>query len=73
MSGLTTDLFGLANLDEFAQVHDADPIAHVLNRGQVVADQEVGDAEFVLQIFEEIEDLRADGDIQRRDWLVRHR
>jgi len=49
--GLTADAFSVANLDEFAQVHDANPIAHMLDRGQVVADQEIGDTELSLQIF----------------------
>jgi len=48
---LTADAFSVANLDEFAQVHDANPIAHMLDRGQVVADQEIGDTELSLQIF----------------------
>ena len=63
--GLTADGFSAANLDEFAQVHDANPITHMLDSGQVVADQEIGDPEFSLQIFQEIKNLRTDGDIER--------
>src|SRR4029453_8980051 len=62
--GLTAESFRVANLDEFAQVHDANPITHMLDRGQVVADQEVRDPEFSLQIFQEIENLRTYGDIE---------
>src|SRR5215510_9001278 len=68
--GLTADAFSAANLNEFAQIHDPNPITHVLDRGQIVADQEIGDAEFSLQIFQEIENLRADGDIEGGHRLV---
>ena len=68
--GLTADGFSTANLDEFAQVHDANPITHMLDSGQVVADQEIGDAELSLQIFQEIENLRTDGDIEGGHRLV---
>jgi len=68
--GLTADGFSAANLDEFAQVHDTNPITHMLDSSQVVADQEIGDPEFSLQIFQEIENLRTDGDIERGHRLV---
>jgi hypothetical protein len=67
---LTTDGFRVANLDQFAQVHDTNPITHMLDRGQVVADQEIGDTELSLQIFQEIENLRPDRDIEGGDRLV---
>ena len=62
--GLTAEGFRAAYLDEFAQVHDANPITHMLDSGQVVADQEIRDPELSLQIFQEIEDLRTNGDIE---------
>ncbi len=68
--GLTAESFRVANLDEFAQVHDANPITHMLDSGQVVADQEIGDTELSLQIFQEIENLRTDGDIEGGHRLV---
>src|SRR5919197_1414626 len=66
----TADGFRAANLDEFAQVHDANPITHMLDSGQVVADQEIGDTDLSLQIFEEIENLRTDRDIEGGHRLV---
>ena len=68
--GLTADGFSTANLDKFAQVHDANPITHMLDSGQVVADQEIGDPELSLQVFQEIENLRTDGDIEGGHRLV---
>jgi hypothetical protein len=62
--GLAADGFRVANLDEFAQVHDTNPITHMLDRGQVVANQQIGDTELGLQIFQEIENLRTDRDIE---------
>ena len=62
--GLAADSFSVTNLNEFAQVHDANPIAHMLDRGQVVADQKIRDAKLSLQILQEIENLRTDGNIE---------
>src|SRR5262245_27874257 len=58
--GLTAEALSVTDLDELAEVHDANPITHMLNRGQVVAYQEIGDTEFSLQIFQQIENLRPD-------------
>ena len=46
--GLTADGLSAANLNEFAQVHDANPITHMLDSGQVVADQEIRDTALSL-------------------------
>src|SRR5256886_11935435 len=40
--------------------------------GEVVRDEEVGEVELLLQLFEEVDDRRLDRDVQRRDRLVRH-
>ena len=39
---------------------------------QVVRDEEVREPELVLQIFEQVHDLRLDRDVERRDRLVEH-
>ena len=49
--GLPADGFSTANLDEFAQVHDANPITHMLDSGQIVADQEIGDPNSACRSF----------------------
>jgi hypothetical protein len=51
-------------------VHDGDPVGEVAHHADVVGDEEEGQAELVPQLGEQIEDLRADGDVERRDRLV---
>ena len=37
---------------------------------EVVGDEQVGEAELLLQVFEQVDDLRLDRDVERRDRLV---
>ena len=55
---------------DLAQVHHGDLVAEVLHHAEVVRDEEVGQAELLLQRAQQVEDLRLDGDIERRDRLV---
>src|SRR2546423_8452416 len=63
-------LLGGRELYDLAQVHDGDPIAHLLHPRHVVRDEQVGEVEFVLQVFEQIQDLRLDRHVQGGDRLV---
>ena len=45
---------------------------HVAHDGQVVGDEQVGQAEVVLQVLEQVDDLRLDRDVERRHGLVEH-
>jgi hypothetical protein len=44
-------------LDDPAQVHHRDPGGDVLDHGEVVADEDVGEAEVPAQLGEQVEDL----------------
>src|SRR5260370_8686082 len=55
-----------ADLDNAAQIHHRDTGGDVLDDLQVVADEEIGQIEPALQIEQEVEDLAAHGDIERR-------
>src|SRR6185369_9086488 len=44
----------------------------VLDYGKVVRDEEVGQPELVLQVHQQVDDLRLDGDVERGDRLVEH-
>ena len=50
--------------------HDDDPIGQLAHDCEVVADQQVRDARRFADVGEEIQDLRLDGDVQRRHRLV---
>src|SRR5215475_3045425 len=44
-------------LDDTAEIHHGHPAADVLNDGQVVGDEEIGEPELLLQVFQKIDDL----------------
>lgn len=50
--GRAEDVGGVADLDDTAEVHDGDVVGDVADNAEVVADEEVGEAESVLQVFE---------------------
>src|SRR5690606_7647224 len=47
-----------------------DPVGDVADGCQVVGDEEVGQAEVSLQLYQQVQHLGADGDVERRDRLV---
>ena len=61
---------GVRGLDDAAEIHHGDAVGDVLHHGEIVRDEDVGEAEPVLQVAQQIEDLRADRDVERRDRLV---
>ena len=61
---------GLADLDEAAEVHDADPVGHEADYCEVVGDHQIGEAEPVLQIAHEVENLGLDRHVEGRGRLV---
>ena len=54
-----------------AQVHHHHLVGHMLHHRQVVGDEHVAGAELLLQVHEQVEDLRLDRQVQRRGRLVR--
>jgi hypothetical protein len=56
--------------DQFSEVHDGDVIAHVAHDGEVMSDEEVGQFEFVLEVFEEVENLGLDADVEGANGFV---
>ena len=46
-----------------AEVHDGDAVREVFDHGEIVGDEEIGESELALEFFEQIDDLRLDGDI----------
>ena len=66
------DLLGGAELDNAAEVHDGDPVAHVADQMEVMRDEQVGEAEAFLQLEQQVHDLGLDGDVERAHGLVEH-
>ena len=57
-------------LDDAAEIHHRDAVGDVLHHREVVRDEDIGEPEPPLQVAQQIEDLRADRDVERRDRLV---
>ena len=51
-------------------MHDRDPVGDVADDADVVGDEEVGEAELVLEVVEQVDDLRLDRDVEGGDRLV---
>ena len=57
-------------LDQAAGAHHGDAVGDVVDHGEVVRDEQVGEAELLLQVLQQIEDLRLDRHVERRHRLV---
>ncbi len=62
----------LGQLDHAPEVHHADAIGDMRDHREVVRDEEVGEAEPLLQLGHQVEDLRLHRHIERRGRLVAH-
>ncbi len=60
----------VGDLDDLAEVHHGDPFGEVPYDGEVVRDEDEGDAELPLEVLQQVDDLRLDGDVQGGDGLV---
>ena len=60
----------LPDLDDPPQVHDRDPITRMAHDAQIVRDQQQREIESVLQIDEQVDDLRAQRRVEGRCRLV---
>ena len=57
-------------LDDAAEVHDRDPMTDMLHHRQIMGDEEIGQAQFALQVHHQVDHLRLHGDIERRHRFV---
>ena len=64
------DLVGVALFDDLAEVHHSDPVADVSDDREIVGDEQVGNAQLVLQLGQQVDHLRLSGDVERTDRLV---
>jgi ABC-type dipeptide/oligopeptide/nickel transport system ATPase component len=74
-SGKTSLALGLlrrAGLHHLAVAHDDDPVAHGADHPQIVADEEIGEAVLLLQVAQQIDDLRLHRHVEGRGRLVQH-
>src|SRR5699024_9647699 len=67
---IVVQLIAIGQLDDLAEIHHGDPYGDVSNDRKVVGDEEIGQPELVLQILEQVDDLRLNRDIERGNRLV---
>ena len=70
MGGIGEHGRGLAPLHDPARVHDEQILDHVPHHAQVMGDEHQGHAEVLLQLADELQDLRLDGHVQGRGRFV---
>src|SRR6266852_5156855 len=70
MLGVGKDIHGGAGLDDAARIHHHHALAHPGHDAQVVRDQDRGGAELPVDLAQQVEDLRLDGDVERSRRLV---
>ena len=61
---------GVRRFHDFAEIHHHHPMADVLHHRQVMRDEEIRDAALLLQILEQIDDLRLHRNVQRAHRFV---
>ena len=66
------DLRGGTLLDDAPEVHHRERVRHGLDDGEVVGDEQIGEAEAPLEVVQQHEDARLDGDVERGGRLVEH-
>ena len=59
-------------LDRLAAIHHQHVVRDVADHRQVVADEQIGQAELVLQVHHQVQHLRLDRNVERRDRFVGH-
>ena len=71
-AGGAADLAPGAGFDDAAVLHDGDTVAQVPDQGHGMGDEEIGEAVALLEVAQQVDDLCADGDIERADRFVEY-
>src|ERR1700737_579683 len=70
MRGPGEQLLGGADFAQAAEIHHGHPVAPPLHDREIVGDEEQRQSEARLHIFQQIQDLSANGNVERRNRLV---
>ena len=72
MAWVGIDFVTVRNFDDLAEIHNRNTLADVFDHAQVVRDEEIGQVQLLLQILKQVDYLRLDRNVERRDRLVEH-
>ena len=70
MRGVGEDLLRRALLHDTSRIHDHHVVRHLGDNAQIVGDEHDGGIDFVLQVPQQVQDLRLNGHVQRRGRLI---
>jgi len=70
MELVVVQLAFIGQLDQLAQIHNADTVGNVTDNAQVMGDEEVSKAEVILQLGEQVEDLGLNGNVKGGNGFV---
>ena len=65
MTRCTQDILGPALLDNPAEIHHCHVVRQIVDDGKIMGDEQLGNAEFFLQRFQQIQNLCLHRDIKR--------
>src|SRR5450830_101159 len=60
----------LSSLDDLAKVHDRNAVRHVTYNSKVMGNEEIRQVQPLLQLLEQVDDLRLNRHVQGRDGLI---
>ena len=69
---MTVQCIGLPRFDNLAMLHDHHFVRHIFHDGQIMGNKQIRQTEFILQILQQIENLRLYLDIESRNRLIAH-
>ena len=70
MHRMLEDLVRSRQLDHRSKVHNTDAVGNVLHNAQVVRDEHIGQVLALLQIKQQVDDLRLNGNVECRNSLI---
>ena len=70
MEGIFIELVARCQFHHLAEIHHPHARGDVAHHAEIVRDEQVGQPQILAQLFQQIDDLRLDRDIERRDRLV---
>ena len=65
MQRLIVQIVTVSQFDNHPQIHDCHTVTYMTDHAEIVGDEEISQPQLLLQIFEQVDDLGLDQDIQR--------
>ena len=70
MKWIVVDLICISQLNHLAKVHNSNTVGNMSDDQKIMCDEQIGQSQFLLQFIKHVDNLRLDGNIQRRYRLV---